>query len=219
MSKIQFATAEQVNAMIELTRHFDGDCKAFRRAIVALGIGDKTAFHYWDLEKIERVAGFQYTTDNKGVWGILNEIHRRVMQAIKYKHWLYWKDFRVRPDDRPDNKLRGVIIEDKSGAGDWLYSDTLATRDEIIDWYRNNKEGFIRLHSDEYGIHIVMPWPDFFAMLDEYNPAKGCATFFNSQVVYKDHKYVVRFQTFHTSKKKLAWLESHNCDMLDGDDE
>lgn len=52
MSKIQFATTEQISAMIELTRHFDGDCKAFRRAITLLGIGDKTAFHYWDLEKL-----------------------------------------------------------------------------------------------------------------------------------------------------------------------
>ena len=218
MAKIEFATLEQINAMIELMRHFNGDCEQYRRDIVAIGITDKTAFHWWDLEKIERVASLQYKTENWGLYGILSEIHQRVMQAIKYHRPLRWQDFRKRPNYAPDNKLRRVEIEDKTGAGDWLYSDCLTTRDEIINWYRHNKKGYIRLHSDEYGIHIVMPWPDFFAMLDSYNE-KGCATFFNSQVVFKDFKYTVRFQTFSTSKKKIAWLIAHNCDMLDGDNE
>lgn len=218
MAKIEFATTEQIEQMCNLARRFNGDCEQYRRDIVAIGITDKTAFHWWDLEKIERVAGFQYKTENWGLYGILSEIHQRVMQAIKYRRPLRWQDFRKRPNYAPDNKLRRVEIEDKTGAGDWLYSDCLTTRDEIIDWYRHNKKGYIRLHSDEYGIHIVMPWPDFFAMLDSYNE-KGCATFFNSQVVFKDFKYTVRFQTFSTSKKKIAWLIAHNCDMLNGDNE
>ena len=213
-----WATPEQIDQMVLASTAYAHDPKGLRKTIIIIGITDQTYFHWYDLERLERVAGLLYTMDNKGVWGILNEIHQRVMQAIKYKRPLRWYDLRKRPDYAPDNKLRGVEIEDKSGAGDWLYSDSLTTRDEIIDWYRHNKKGFIRLHSDEYGIHIVMPWPDFFAMLDEYSPEKGCATFFNSQVVFKEFKYVVRFQTFSTSKRKIAWLVAHNCDMLNGDD-
>lgn len=216
--KLTFATAQQVEALKQLAHNFNGDSKAFRLAIRALGIFDETAFHYQDLADLLKVFSLRYQADNKGLYGILNEIEQRVNQAIAQKRALKYRDFWVRNRDKVDNHFKGYDIEDKAGTGDWLYSDYLTTREEIIETYRR-RNSLIRLNIEDYGIHIIMPWPDFLAMLDEYNPATGCATFFNSQVRYKDEKFVVRFQPINTSKRKIAWLVAHNCDILSGDDE
>lgn len=216
--KLTFATTQQIEALKQLPQNFDGDSKAYRLAIRALGIYDETAFHYQDLAALLPVFSLRYKADNKGLYGILNEIEQRVNQAIAQKRALKYRDFWVRNRDQVDNHYKGWDIEDKAGIGDWLYSDYLTTRDEIIETYRH-KNSLVRLNVEEYDIHITMPWPDFLVMLDEYNPKTGCATFFNSQVLYKNEKFVVRFQPLKTSKKKIAWLVAHNCDILADDDE
>lgn len=216
--KLTFATAQQVEALKRLAHDFNGDSKAFRLAIRALGIFDDTAFHYQDLSDLLKVFSLRYQVDNKGLYGILNEIEQRVNQAVAQKRALKYRDFWVRNRDKVDNHFKGWDIEDKAGTGDWLYSDFLTTREEIIETYRH-RNSLIRLNIEDYGIRIIMPWPEFLAMLDEYNPKTGCATFFNSQVLYKNEKFVVRFQPINTSKRKIAWLVAHNCDILNGDDE
>ena len=217
--KLIFATEQQLKGLHQACRLYGSDFHAMRDAVKKLDIVPETYFHVQDFDLAQKAFILTINPANKAMGGHIQEGTNRRIRFEQINRPMAWRDFGCRPAGKCDNSVRGIAIEDKSGAGNWLYTnkDTLA---EALDEYRQRKE-WIRWQIPDYDICFVCPWPVLLDILATYNPKKGVYTFFNSHV-YKDTqtgKNVFHLQEVRTSKRKLAWLAANSIDMLNGDDE
>ena len=213
-----FATDDQIIGLYRACRLHGNDFKAMRDAVKELGITPNTYFHTQDFDIAQKAYILTINPNNKAMAGIIQEGTNRCIRFEQINRPMAWRDFGCRPAGKQDNSIRGIAIEDKSGAGNWLYTDK-GTLTEALEEYRQRKE-WIRWQIPDYGICFVCPWPVLLDILAEYNPKKGIYTFFNSHV-YKDTqsgKNVFHLQEVRTSKRKLAWLAANSIDMLNMED-
>lgn len=210
----EFITEKQLDGLHTACRLYGNDFMAMRKAVAELGIKPDTYFHVPEFDIGQKAYILTINPDNKAIGGYMQEGGNRRIRFEQINRPMAWRDFGCRPAGKKDNRVRGIMIEDKSGAGNWLYTykTTLA---EALEEYRQRKE-WIRWQIPEYDINFICPWPVFLDILAEYNPKKGVFTFFNSHVYQdaKSGKNVFHLQEVTTSKRKLAWLAAHSIDML-----
>lgn len=213
-----FITEKQLDGLRVACRLYGNDHLAMRKAVKDLGITPDTYFHVPEFDIGQKAYILTINPDNKAIGGHMQEGGNRRIRFEQINRPMAWRDFGCRPAGKKDNSVRGITIEDKSGAGNWLYTDK-STLEEALEEYRQRKE-WIRWQIPDYDICYICPWSVLLDILAEYNPKKGVYTFFNTHV-YKDAvsgKNVFHLQEVKTSKKKLAWLAAHSIDMLNMED-
>ena len=170
---------------------------------------------------VEKVfIGFYYDKSGFGYNGVKNEIHKRI-ETIMYTEKAQEKgicvaDFLLHKQGKTDtyDSDNKVCYEEKSGCGNWLYSEN-PVFDEVVKEYRRKRTlirwdyTFIVETKKEgkqvYHIFIETTFARLFDFLSDFE--KGFATWFkeNSKSGLTG-LYCWEMQTIKTSKKKADYL-------------
>lgn len=205
-------TIEQIETLKEIyeTGELRGDTERARDLFALSGIAVDTYTDKADTAKlmVQAYCALLKWTD-KGREGKRQEAENRLDGHMAWKKFCWrWGDCLVRPTEKKDDIYyidgKPIYVESKSGAGDWriVPTDNLS---DALEYIRREK-GMIRWYNGYYD--IFLPFDEFYCALASYNPKKGLATWFNSQIrpTETSGKYVLRNQCVTTSKKKMAFL-------------
>lgn len=202
-------TQAQLDMMVKIYKTAKDHEEA--RALFALtGVTPKTTFHTEEEKRIALMCrGAMYNPKDKGMYGKLNEIEKRVNAS---KAPMPWSSFSARTPNLADQtiKVDGVTyaLEHKSGAGDW-YKTRCTTLDTAMEEY-SKRNKLLVWDTDEFT--LVIPFSKLMAGLDSYSGrgnAKGWRTFFKKTLTMTTDgcHYVVGMQEWKTSKPKIQYLQ------------
>lgn len=161
----------------------------------------KEAFPY-----VARIIEFLYSPDDYGRNGKISEVQERLNRWYENNRPLCaWHELHARRNGKSDlqNKKQEEM---KTGAGDWLYSNTANTREDIIAQYRN-RQSLIYWKTEHFAIRCT--WEQLFDYMEEYNN-KGVAQFFKINIKYNPqvNKSVCMLQEWKSSKKKIEFFKA-----------
>lgn len=169
-----------------------------RKMVEESGIISSTTFVTTEEKRVALYARSAcYNPADLGKDGKLNEIAHRVNAS---RSPMPWKSFNARRSGLSDQtfKLEGntYSFEHKSSNGDFFHTSAETLEDAFKEWSKNPNK---LLYWDTQYFTLVIPANKLLNALNGYR--LGWKTFFrmNGNVVY--------CQPFHTSKKKLAFLE------------
>lgn len=207
--KNQYLADEQIMALeYACAKYSEYGWEGLRKFVTAIGITKSTLVKPAQFVLALRVFALMRNPADKGADGKDNEGAKRADRYARMNRSLKWGEFYARPATRKDNFENGRIVQDKSGAGDWLTSHKHWTRDEIVDEYRTRNE-WIRWDVPDCGIYFFCRWSTFLSILDTYSD-KGAYQFFNSSLKEQENGVIVKLQEFRTSKRKVRWLAEHS---------
>jgi len=161
----------------------------------------KEAFPYMPI-----IISYLYNPNDKGMNGKVSEVEERLTRWYDSgRPVCRWSELHARKHGKSDMNSRKAE-EMKTGAGDWLYSCTASTRENIIAEYRY-RQSLIYWKTEEFTIRCT--WEQLFDYMDTYNN-KGCEQFFKSNVKYNPmiERSVCMLQEWKTSKKKIAFFQA-----------
>jgi hypothetical protein len=201
-------TIEQLQAMREIAKL--ADFEEARHLFALLGVTPRTTFNTEEEKRIAlKCRAAMYNTRDKGMYGKLNEIEKRVNAS---KAPMPWHSFAARTPNLADQtiKVDGVTyaLEHKSGAGDWYKTHCETLEKAMSEYTKRNK--ILVWDTDEFT--LVIPFNKLIEGLDSYNgrgKAKGWKTFFKTTLSMASDgtAYVVGMQEWKTSKPKIKYLQ------------
>lgn len=200
---------EQLEAMKKISTITDYE--QARAMLAETGVTPRTTFNTEEEKRIAlRCRAALYNPYDKGMYGKLNEIEKRVNAS---KAPMPWASFKARTPNLADQtiKVDGVTyaLEHKTGAGDW-YKTRCETLEQAMNEYTKRRKILI-WDTDEFT--LVIPFSKLLEGLDNYNgrgKAKGWKTFFKATLAMTTDGtgYVVGMQEWKTSKPKIQYLQA-----------
>lgn len=195
-------TEMQIHALIAAGRC--ADFEQARAIVKAADIKPDTMFYSDDEKQIAlRARAAMYNPADKGRFGKLNEIEKRVNASLSA---MPWASFKARTPNLSDQVVRidGVTysLEHKSGAGDW-YRTHCDTLEKAMQEYSKRKTLLVW---DTEEFTLVIPFAKLVEALNGYS--KGWETFFKTKLAVSSDgtMNLVQMQTWTNSKKKKAFL-------------
>lgn len=203
LKKIDKKTALRIVSYMEAKNM---DYETARKFIAYVGITNGTTIMREAFPYIVAIIEKLYNPADYGKNGKISEIEERLIRWYENKRpCCRWFELHARRNGQSD--LSNAKQEEmKTGAGDWLYSKTACTREEIISEYRHRQT--LIFWKTEY-FTIRCSWEELFDYMESYNE-KGVEQFFKSNIKFNPqvNKAVCMLQEWKTSKKKIAFFSA-----------
>lgn len=182
------------------------DYETARRFITFMGIENGTTIMHDAFPYMIRIIEKLYNPADYGKNGKVSEVEERLARwEENNRPCCRWHEMHAKGHGQSDMNSRKQE-EMKTGAGDWLYSKTACTREEIISEYRH-RQSLILWKTDEFTIRCT--WEQLFDYMELYND-KGVVQFFKANTKFNPQvsKSVCMLQEWKTSKKKIAFFKA-----------
>lgn len=174
-----------------------------RRVLEEEGVNIRSVVKREDFQIALKIRAIIGNPADYGLQGKVVEAQLRIEDCSS--SWLAWREFFAHKVGKTDTVRRRGFIERKTGAGDWFTAQKAATYDEAIAAIRacERRIEWITEYFEYRGT-----FSDLMAKLENYN-GKGLATWLpESKAELTENGVLLRLQTWNTSKKKIAFLET-----------
>lgn len=179
--------------------------------------------HYQNMKKV--FFNYYYNTNGKGYKGIKNEVNKRIRtmeftEKTLAQGGIPVEDFMVKKlgDTDTIDTDNHAPYEEKSGCGNWLYSDN-PFFDEVIQEYRRKRTKIRwdysftietkRNGTETYHFYVVTTYARFFDYLKGYNGSLD-TWFKENKRSGKAGTYIWELQNIVSSRKKAEYLKNIN---------